>query len=265
MKAIWINDVHLEFLDDVGRERFLDDLRRHHADCVLLGGDIAQAPTVCQYLAKLDSDLQYPIYFVLGNHDFYHGSISSVRSAIVDLQKRSTHLCWLGGAGVVKLTSSTSLVGHDGWGDARLGDFDYSDVLLNDFLLIEELAGLSRNDLRHRLQSLGKEAAEHLYRLVPQALETSDHVIVLTHVPPFLEASWHEGRFCNGNWLPFFACKAVGDVLKEAMLRHPYKRMTVLCGHTHGGGTSHILPNLVAHTGPAEYGQPSIQRVFEWD
>ena len=32
------------------------------------------------------------------------------------------------------------LVGHDGWADARLGDYERSQVQLNDFVLIEELA-----------------------------------------------------------------------------------------------------------------------------
>jgi 3',5'-cyclic-AMP phosphodiesterase len=37
------------------------------------------------------------------------------------------------------LTPNTALVGHDGWGDGRLGDLNWSGVILNDFLLIEEL------------------------------------------------------------------------------------------------------------------------------
>ncbi|MBW1848871.1 MAG: phosphoesterase, partial [Deltaproteobacteria bacterium] len=66
------------------------------------------------------------------------------------------------------------------------------------------------------------------------------------------------------DWLPFFSCKAVGDVLSEVMQKHQDKRMTVLCGHTHGGGKSKILPNLVVLTGPAEYRYPAIQEIFEW-
>ena len=40
---------------------------------------------------------------------------------------------------VVELTPITALVGHDGWADGRLGDLDGSDVILSDFLLIDEL------------------------------------------------------------------------------------------------------------------------------
>ena len=48
-----------------------------------------------------------------------------------------------------------------------------------------------------------------------QALERFEHVLVLTHVPPFREACWHEGRISGDDYLPYFACKATGDVLLD--------------------------------------------------
>jgi len=265
MNALWINDIHLEFLDEQQLARFLNDLRNHKSDCILAGGDIAQAPSVSHYLSKLAAELQCPIYFVLGNHDYYYGSITAVRASISELVIGSHNLYWLNQTGIVRLTETTALVGHDGWGDGRLGDFHNSAVRLNDFLLIEELVGIPQEALLKQLHQLGDEAAEHFRALLPEALRVSNHVVVLTHVPPFLEAAWYDGRYCDPDWLPFFSCKVVGEVLKETMRAHPNKRMTVLCGHTHGGGISQILPNLVSHTGPANYGNASIQRVFKWD
>ncbi len=92
----------------------------------------------------------------------------------------------------------------------------------------------------------------------------ADHVAVLTHVPPFPEAAWHEGIPSHADWLPYFACKAVGDALSDTMQANPGKRMTVLCGHTHSGGVAQILPNLTVHTGADDYGHPALQRVLEW-
>jgi Icc protein len=202
-----------------------------------------------------------PVYFVLGNHDFYHGSISVVRMAIQELGDSPR---WLGGMECVPLTDTTCLVGHDGWGDGRYGNYAQSDVALNDFRLIRELRGLSRPARLAKMMSLGDEAAEHFRRVLPEALAASEHVVVLTHVSPFVESCIHEGRPSDADWLPFFACKAAGDVLLDAMRRRPDRRMTVLCGHTHGRGTCQVLPNLEVHTGGAEYGQPTIQKVFEW-
>ena len=88
-----------------------------------------------QMMAVLDM----PIYFVLGNHDFYRGSVVGTRSALTKMISGSENLVYLSQVGVVELMPRTALVGHDGWADARLGDFDGTEVILNDFLLIDEL------------------------------------------------------------------------------------------------------------------------------
>jgi Icc protein len=84
-------------------------------------------------------------------------------------------------------------------------------------------------------------------------------------VPPWREAAWHRGKPSDDDWLPFFSCKAAGDVLEAAMRARPDREMLVLCGHTHGGGVARILPNLEVRTGEAKYGQPRIQGVIELD
>jgi len=95
-------------------------------------------------------------------------------------------------------------------------------VILKDFLLIEELRHwrdhytLDKPALRAALQALGDEAAGHLRRILPSAAERYSQVIVATHVPPCREAAWYQGRPSADDYLPFFSCKAVGDVLLEA-------------------------------------------------
>jgi hypothetical protein len=87
-------------------------------------------------------------------------------------------------------------------------------------------------------------------------------VLLLTHVPPFREACWHEGHLSDDQALPFFACGATGEVLLEQMQSHPGRSMLVLCGHTHSGGAAELLPNLRVLTGGATYGSPRLQRTF---
>ena len=66
---------------------------------MLITGDIAEAPSLGDLLSDVASALRTPIYFVLGNHDFYRGSIPRVREAVVDLCRRSEWLAWLPAAG----------------------------------------------------------------------------------------------------------------------------------------------------------------------
>jgi 3',5'-cyclic AMP phosphodiesterase CpdA len=258
MRLAWATDVHLNFLPPPARREFAAEMRAQEPEVVLLAGDIAEAHDLAPILESFAAEVAVPVYYVLGNHDFYGGRIESVRARTRILEESAPTLRWLPSHDVVALTARTALIGHDGWGDTRLGDFDRTPVMLNDFVHIEDLV-TDRRTLRATLMRLGDEAAAHFARVLPEALERFEHVVAVTHVPPFREACWHAGEISNDDWLPFFSCKAVGDVLVHAMRAHPTRRMTVLCGHTHSSGVARILPNLTVHTGGARYGAPTPQ------
>jgi 3',5'-cyclic AMP phosphodiesterase CpdA len=263
MRLAWITDIHLNFVPPEVLDVFVADLSPASPDTVLLSGDIAEAPDVAWRLNDLDSRLGCPIYFVLGNHDFYRGTFAGVREKVKALCSAVPNLHYLSDSGIVQLTAHTGLLGHDGWGDARLGTPRNWRVALSDWELIQDLRLLPEEQLLRKLGDLGDEAAAHFRNVLPEALNRFPELLVVTHVPPFREACWHQGRTSDDDWLPHFTCKAVGDVLREAMASHPNCNMTVLCGHTHGAGEAQILPNLRVLTGGAVYGQPAVQRVIE--
>jgi 3',5'-cyclic AMP phosphodiesterase CpdA len=273
MRLAWLTDIHLNFVRPDRVDRLADEVAARDPDAVLVGGDVAEADTWEVALVRLADRWERPVYFVLGNHDFYHGSIAAVRRRATALSQQSPWLRWLPTAGVVPLADGAALVGHDGWGDARAGHFRGSPVLLNDYVLIDELraareAGLPcaghPRSLERELHRLGHEAAAHFRTVLPTAFEKANHVVLLTHVPPFREACWHAGRLSDDDWAPHFCCLAVGEVLRETMRARPAQRLTVLCGHTHGEGVADLLPNLRVVTGGAVYGEPRVQDVLEF-
>jgi 3',5'-cyclic-AMP phosphodiesterase len=219
---------------------------------------------VADYLIRLDDALACDIYFVLGNHDFYYGSIRETRAAMRELCAHRPRLHYLSAADQFELADGVALIGHDGWSDTRLGDYERSPIFLHDYQLIAELSIYGKADRRRVLESLGDEAAAHIRRTLPAALQANQHVVLLTHVPPLREACWHEGQISDDQWAPHFTCKAVGDAILEIMAQHPDRQLTVLCGHTHGRGETRPLDNVLILTGGAEYGKPAVQRVFEF-
>lgn len=264
MKRIaWLTDIHLNFLSPKRVKAFCRGIVEHNPEAVLIGGDIADARTIKLYLGILEDELSRPIYFVLGNHDYYHGSIAGVRTAIKELCDRSDWLHWLPAAGVVELTEETGLVGIDSWADGRMGNYRDSMVMLNDYSLIKELTGRNQKARLIKLNELGDRAAADLRDVLPGALMRFPNVLLLTHVPPFREACWHEGRLSHDHWLPHFGCKAVGEALVECLRSYPDPQVTVLCGHTHSGGNAQILPNLNVKTGEAKYGSPVVQEIWK--
>lgn len=262
-RAVWLTDIHLNFLKPIQLERFYQQIRDAQPDCVLISGDIGEAPRLKYYLQQLESRLPYPIYFVLGNHDYYSASFADVESLVRQMTETSPRLHWLMTAGVVQLAHNVGLIGHDGWADGRYGDYAASPIMLNDYVAIRDFVGLSKLQRLNLLNRLGDAATRHVHEWLPKALARYDQVFFLTHVPPFPEACLHQGQRHNADWLPHYASKAVGDALVKIMGTHPHKKLTVLCGHTHGRVEAHILDNLLVMTGGADYGRAEVQHVFE--
>jgi predicted MPP superfamily phosphohydrolase len=264
LRVAWLTDIHLNFLSEEAIETFLDQVRAARPDAVLLGGDIGEADDVVDYLFRLDSSLDAPIYFVLGNHDFYRGSIHDVRRAASDLCQSRPKLHYLTTSGVFRLAPDVALVGHDGWADARVGDYERSLVMMNDYKLIRELAPYNKQSRQQALMDLGDEAAAHIRTVLPAALADDRRAILLTHVPPLREACWYAGEISDDQWSPHFTCQAMGEAIVEIMRDRPDRELTVLCGHTHSPGRCQPLPKVEILTGGAEYGYPTVQRVLEF-
>ena len=263
MRYAWLTDIHLEFLQDCEAVCFVEELAAQRFDGLFLTGDISNAVRLEYHLQLFEEFYRAPVYFVLGNHDYYGDLIENVRKNIEKLCNESKWIKWLPALGVVQLSGNTCLVGHDSWADGRLGNYEESRVVLTDYLKIKDfiqVGGVGRLALLH---SLGDQAAEYFGDILSDVLSQYEHVIVLTHVPPFEGSCWHDGEISAEDWLPHFACKAVGDVLKDHMIDYSATEMTVLCGHTHSSGVAEILPNLRVKTGRAEYGHPEIQEIIE--
>jgi 3',5'-cyclic AMP phosphodiesterase CpdA len=266
MKRIaWMTDIHLNFLLAEQTRAFLLSTARLRPDAVLVSGDIGEAHNVCDYLALMCELLEAPVYFVLGNHDYYHGYIAEVRNRVAQFCADRPGLVYLTCQDAIELTPHVALVGHDGWADAREGNYDRSLVSMMDFRVIAELYGLTRQARRKVLEALGDEAAAHVRRVLPMAFQRCRAALLLTHVPPLRGACWHEGKISDDDWAPHFTCRALGDAILEIMAARPDNRLTVLCGHTHGQGECRPLPNVEILTGGAEYGNPAVQRVLELD
>jgi Icc-related predicted phosphoesterase len=291
MKRIaWLSDIHLDFLSSKKLDRFINLLSDSSPDHVWISGDIGQSKTVIEFLKLIETSLKCSVFFVLGNHDFYEGSISELRNGIQDFCSSSKRLLWLSDSGVVEVSSDIGLIGHDSWADGRLGDYVNSELLLNDYLLISEFnpligktnrgsqsypAGikniynsfLSIEAKQKRLsimQAFASEAHEHVEKHLSGALEKYRQMFFITHVPPFMEACLHQGKISDGSGLPHFSCKIVGESLIKIMNKYPNRHLTVLCGHTHSRAEVQVLDNLTVLAAEAMYGSPVIQRILQF-
>lgn len=258
-RLIWSTDLHFDAADRAQYRTYFDLIKVNEPDFVLIGGDVSNGATSLIHLTNLAKLIEKPFYFVLGNHDFYYGSIAAIRSDAQKLTIDIPRIQYLTGNGIFALSEKTALIGHDGWSDARAGDYHHSDVMLNDYFLIDELKRLNNEERFVKLHELGAEAADYLKKQLEKALESYERVVLLTHVPPFVESCLYEGLPADSNWTPHFVGKATGEAIKEVMKNHLDKELLVLCGHSHWRQDVEILPNLRVVTGHSVLGIPNVQ------
>lgn len=258
MRIVWLSDIHLNFLEERKRHRFVAQVAARAPDAVVISGDIADGWTVIPALELVAARIACPVYFVLGNHDFYHRGIATVRAA-VRVAVRGTRMVYLPDAGVAQLRPDMAIVGHDGWADGRQGDYAGSAFQPNDFAHIQDFEVFASKEQRLRLmQHLASEAAAHFAHVLPLAAARNAHVVAVTHVPPFAAAARYRGRPSSPDVLPFYSSQCLGEVMVTVMARYPACQLTVLAGHTHDDVRHTVAPNVHVRTAAAVYGRPRI-------
>ena len=263
MKIAWLSDLHLDFVKNGKLNGLLKEIRNSKSEAILISGDISTSGMLTGHLDLLAKHLELPIYFVLGNHDFYGSSIAKTSGLVIRHCAASAQLTWLSGSRPVRLTERTILLGHDSWADGRYGDYEASAVELNDYFLIDEFIDASKSERLFIMQSLAGQAVSYLKENMPNAIPKADHIIFVTHPPPFKETSRYNGKIAANVFLPHFSCRIVGDLLSAYALANPEKQFTVLCGHTHSEADIKIHRNLQVLAAQAEYEKPAIQRILE--
>jgi len=212
MKLTWLTDVHLNFLEKDKRMDFYQMLIATDSDGVVLSGDIAEATSIELILKEMANATQKPIYFVLGNHDYYRGSVHDVRSKMTSIIKDEPFLFWLPASGPQKLNNDVVLLGYDCFADGRYGDYTNSRVVLNDSRMIVDLfqsGALGKYPLLEKMQQLADQDAE---------------------------VCRHEGKISSDDYLPFFSSKVTGEILMHAAESYPEIEFLALCDHKHSNG-----------------------------
>lgn len=273
MRLDWITDPHLDHLrGERALLQFVKDLAARESDALLITGDIAESRTIDEFLGIISGAYRRPVYFVLGNHDYYgdwmehtHARVRNVCRAVPD-----GILNWMPDVGFTMLSSDTAVVGHGGMYDGQEGRPGL-EMSMSDFYLphgILDLAEALEYGTRHLfelLRELGSRCAQHVQLNVRRAVrEGARRVVVLTHVPPFLESSYFRGRPSEPRAAPFYVNRCLGDVMLALSSELPHVRLEVLAGHTHGARVYHAAENLVVRVGAARYArQPTWQKPIE--
>lgn len=273
LKLALCSDIHLNFLNLHKVTKFAERVFHAGPDGVLITGDISEANVLVSHLKVLAAVIDRPIYFVLGNHDYWHGSFDSVAKDMRQLMIDEPKLKWLQASGVISLTPRTALVGVDGFYDAGYGDWQRSSIFMNDWNRTEDFrtsfvpsmyggSGVDRGAIISVCRAKAARDADIGQALLEEAFKTHDHVIFATHVPPWLDVAKHMGNPTDPPAQPYYLCKTMGNMLEEVMAAQPDgKTLNVFCGHTHSKARARIGAKIDAYCSGADYGNPSVSEM----
>ena len=277
MRLAWATDIHLDFITDVNdvhtSSRNLDTFCSMfgESDGIILSGDISLAPLLKDHLLALEKRLARPIYFVLGNHDFWSSTFASVRDEMTMLSNSSKYLKYLSAIPYIQLDETTFIVGHDGWYDGLYGDPDRSNFIMNDWMRIGDYVPFytpfdkNRNDSILLISRQQADIATHHVAAGIKTLllrKSLQKIIVVTHIPPFTNPL-NFAKSSKQDMYPWYASKTMGDMLLSIANSNPSIQFEVFCGHCHVECKDCIAPNLLIYSGKAEYAEPKPQFVFD--
>lgn len=283
MKYVHITDIHLDHLFPRDPKLTKEQIMKHHVSFVeefitkltnekeiknfFLTGDISSGELIGSHLKMLAEGFLKKgkrLFFILGNHDYYGSSFASVEQEVKNLsieKKYKNTLFYVNSKSWFDRSEQILIAGSNGWYDGEYSPFTNNSVEMNDYYLIKELKE-SRLTSRDKLFLKNKDIAKNYVTNLVQDIEfgilgyNPKNIVVLTHVPVFMELSTYKGKMSDDIWMPCFSSKFMGDALLNLANKYQEIKFHVFCGHSHGEAKYSPRPNLVCRTGKSVYGSP---------
>lgn len=250
----WATDLHLNFIDRTQQSILLCGkymAESCQADILLLTGDTSEGLKLRGHLQALQAGWGKPIWFVLGNHDYYGTDWQGARK---DLEGLPEQFVFLDPAEPV-LINGIAVVGQSGWFDSIL-DPKY-EMALGETARLACCTFDPRDLIREKMVAQSRQEALQAYRKIEASYQQGARkVVLLTHAPPYKLASWFQGKHSDPGWLGIMTSYHMGRVIDRAVTENPDLEVVVLCGHTHSPGEYHRGPRIKVLTGPAQYSAP---------
>lgn len=250
---LWHTDTHLGLMPWT-KVNFIYRIIKDNPKAIFLTGDISTGMITPIDLAFLASCVKCPIYFVLGNHDYYFSSFSKIHDKVRRVCEEYPNLIWLTESEPIEITKEKVLIGTEGWYDASFGNPKYLRATF-DWIFIEELRCLPSMSKRiEKFKELSQQSCVIIENKLKKCVEKGyKEIYILTHFPPWKESTHHIGTFFEKFWLPYNVNGQLGKTIEDIMKYHKEINVIVLAGHTHKEGWASPYKNVRCHVGAGNY------------
>lgn len=248
--VLWLSDLHIDHIVSKNTlDTFLSVVKAQKPDSIWITGDISSGEHLTGHLAIFDG-FGVPVFFVPGNHDFYGKDIHSVNIDLSRYKYRNVvllqnTLC------SITIGLNTALVGVGGWGDGFWGNWNYSQYMA-DWKHIEDFKAAPTR--RFESERIAREHAAVLDLQLQSVPSYMTDIVILTHVPPFRDMCMYNGRPANNDYIAFFACGRLGQIISRHAYLNRSKRYHIFSGHTHHAYKGQLADNIFGRVVSSEYG-----------
>lgn len=228
---LFLTDPHIDYILSFKFKSILEKIKKFPIKAIFAAGDFANGNSGLKYLEILQKTTNFPIYYVLGNHDFWGSTFEKTEK--LHSSNKNSNLNYLTSLEKpIRLNDNTCLIGENGWYDGGWGVNHYLLISSLDFLLIKNLSIFSSREEKLRaVENLARLSIERLSNKLHLALEEYDTVYLLTHVPPWPDETSVD--WIDELWKPYNSCKLMAEFLQKVMANYPNKKLKIWAGHTH--------------------------------
>lgn len=246
VKIIFLTDLHLNRMFSWQRSSFYKKIIKENPGAIIITGDISNGNNLYNDLVFLAS-LKTPIYFTLGNHEFWKSSFEEITSQVRELCKIFPNLIWLTESDIVPLKYQTFLIGADGWYDGRSGVENYLRFSI-DRLYIKEYKGKTFDEQLNLMRSLADNATDSIIKKLNQAIDIGAKTIyIATHFPPYKEASRSRIPILKDFWKSYDINFNLGERVKE-IANIKDINIIFISGHVHKEKILQVSNNILSIT-----------------
>ncbi len=263
-KYLRYTDLHLNLAWPFSVRWLVKHINKEDPAGVFLTGDITSGPSLEFHLTQLARGVKCPIYFVLGNHDYHKRTIDGTHDDVRRICAAYPNMKWMTESGIIYLNDETALVGTEGWYDAEIGNPKWL-RFTTDWILMPDL--FFKDTMEERIEFF-RDMADRSARLVEdrleKAFETHKSAYVLTHVPPWSEATEDRGSLLENLWLSYNTNTRLGFSIENVMRTRKNRYVTVLAGHTHVPVNVHVRRNIECRVGkPCQLARfKSVEKIY---
>lgn len=262
MKICWLSDIHLNFVSEEAAKALFESVRVHDSQCVFVTGDISESPALSFHLDLMDQIVGKPVYFILGNHDFWYSTTQMIWENLPKLVNKMSFMKYMTAGTYMPLDTETCVIGHDGWYDARYGDAAGSKFGMRDWSIMGDYVNCKNiHQVIEKSQEIAAHSVEHFRKNLVETVKRYKKIVLLTHMPPFDDTHIYQGQIGEAHAQPWFTNRMLGELFYTAAKANPGIQFVVFAGHTHGRISKDILPNLLVHVAGVDYGAPVIQSI----